>query len=316
VRSVNHLNAAGKMYPRAWQQIDIFRSSRGLDLPDWPNWCFLPLAAWYAIVSEGGDMPLDRIPDVGRLAAIGTWRYSQGVYRFDPSVYESLRDMVPSGDMPVDVLYRLPEWSVYIETPGTNWFDEQLHGFWAHLEYDINSQKPELRLLLDTESELVVMPIHMGKWTLTEAVDRAMAETARQAARININMPPAPSDALAAQIYGLVSLVLYLCSDEPEIDDEREPGVAPTRPAPKRTKAGWRLFPAKRPRIWSVGNDLGEQLRSAWAGGEGSKKAAHLRRAHWHGFWSGPRDGERRFHYKFLPPLMIGSGSLIEKNET
>ena len=62
-------------------------------------------------------MPLNRVPDVGLLAAIGTWRYSQGIYRFDDSVYEALRDTVPSGDMPVDVLYRLPEWCVYIETP-------------------------------------------------------------------------------------------------------------------------------------------------------------------------------------------------------
>ncbi len=162
MRPVNHLNAAGKMYPAAWKQVEIFRTGRGVDLPDWPQWCFLPMAAWFAIVSEGGNMPLNRVPDVGLLAAIGTWRYSQGIYRFDDSVYEALRDTVPSGDMPVDVLYRLPEWCVYIETPGADWLGTTLYGFWVHLEFDINRQKPELRLLLDTEHSLLPIPLHMG----------------------------------------------------------------------------------------------------------------------------------------------------------
>lgn len=312
MRPLNHLAAAGGMYPDAWKQVEGFRADRGTHLPDWPNWCFLPMAAWYAIVSEGGNMPLERVPDVGRLAAIGTWRYSQGIYRFDESVYDALRDTVPSGDMPVDVLYRLPEWSVYIETPNSDWMGDTLYGFWAHLEFDINEQKPELRLVLDTEQSLMPIPLHMGKWTVTEAVDRAMQETLKQARKIGISTPasPPPSDLLAEKLYGLVSLVLYLCSDEPEIDDEREPGSTPQRPRPTRTKGGWRLFPAKRPRVWSVGKQLGEQLRKPAEPSEtaGNKKSPHLRRAHWHGFWSGPRDGERRFNYKWLPPIAVAAG--------
>ena len=313
MRPIKHLAAAGGMYPNAWKQIDIFRAGRGKDLPDWPQWCFLPMAAWYAIVSEGGNMPLSRVPDVGRLAALGAWRYSQGVYRFDDSVYESLRGTVPSGDMPVEVLYRLPEWSVYIETPGADWLGDALYGFWAHLEFDINQKKPELRLLLDTEQSLIPIPLHMGNWTITEAVDRAMEETMNQGRALGMAMPatPPPSDLLAANLYGLVSLVLYLCSDEIEVDDEREPGITPQRPRPTRTKGSWRLFPAKRPRVWSVGTKLGQLLRKPIESGEttGNTKSAHLRRAHWHGFWSGPRDGERRFNYKWLPPVAVGTRS-------
>lgn len=312
MRPIKHLSAAGGMYPAAWKAVESFRAGRGADLPDWPQWCFLPLAAWFAIVSEGGNMPLNRVPDVGRLAAIGTWRYSQGIYRFDESVYNALRETVPMGDMPVDVLYRLPEWSVYIETPGADWMGTPLHGFWAHLEFDINQQKPELRLLLDTEQSLMPIPLHMGKWTITEAVDRAMQEAIKQGCALGMTRPstPPPSDDLAANLYGLVSLVLYLCSDEPEIDDEREPGISPQRPTPTRTKNGWRLFPAKRPRVWSVGTELGEQLRKSAEPGEttGKTKSPHLRRPHWHGFWSGPRDGERRFNYKWLPIITVGAG--------
>lgn len=312
MRPVNHLNAAGHMYPAAWKLVDDFRASRGVDLPDWPQWCFLPLAGWYTIVSEGKQISLNRVPDIGRLAAIGTWRYSQGIYRFDDHVYEAIKDTIPSGEMPVDVLYRLPEWCIYIETPGTKWMGDTLYGFWAHLEFDMNEKRPELRLVLDTENALLPLPLHLGKWTMTEAVDRAFQETVNQSRKIGFPLPTDERrpDELAAELYGLVSLVLYLCSEEPEIDDEREPGAYPQRPRPTRTKKGWRLFPAKRPRMWTVASKLGDQLRQAANPGDatGKGKAPHLRRAHWHGFWTGPKDGERKFIYKWLPPVAVGVG--------
>lgn len=307
---LNHLAAAGKMYPEAWKQVERFRADRARYLDGWPQWCFLPMSLWYVIVSEGGIMPLNRVPDIGRLAAIGSWRYSQGIYRFDESVYAALRDTVPSGEMPVEVLFRLPEWSIYIETPGVEWSDIPLHGFWAHLEFDTNEKTPELRLLLDTEQSLIPVALHMGRWTITEAVDRATQQAVKQGSLIGVpeSLISAVTDCSAATVSSLVSLVLYLCSDEPEIDDEREPGSSPQRPAPKRTKGGWRLFPAKRPRVWSVGAELGKQLRQAAEPGEvtGKTKSPHLRRAHWHGYWTGPRGGERKFGYKWLPPVAVG----------
>lgn len=71
-RPRDHLVAAGKLYPEAWKAADEFRADRGQDgLPNWPEWCYLPLAGWYAIVSGGGSnrVPAQLIRDVGRLAA-------------------------------------------------------------------------------------------------------------------------------------------------------------------------------------------------------------------------------------------------------
>lgn len=307
-----HLIGAGKMYPQAWKQVDTFRQDKGRGLPDWPAWCFMPMAAWYAIVSGGGAnrLGLDMISDVAKMAAIGTWRYSQGIYRFDPDVYNALIDTVPKGDLPAEVLYRLPEWSLYIESPGLKWFETDMHGFWVHLEWDANSGQHELRLLLNTDGNLIPVPIHIGKWTLTEAVDRAVSESKKQAAIIGIGniLPAELAEKTSAQLYALVSLVLYICSEEPEIDDERQPGEHPQRPQAKRTKQGWRLFPADKPRIWTVGAKMGATLRQADIyEPDGRTIRPHLRRAHWHGFWTGPRDGERKFSYKWLPPMMVGS---------
>src|SRR6185369_17498093 len=98
-----HLAAAGKLYPEAWKTADAFRADRGCDgLPDWPDWCYLPLAGWYAIVSGGctNRIPSHLIGDVGRLAALGTWRATQGIYRFDPALYHAIVETPVDGDLP------------------------------------------------------------------------------------------------------------------------------------------------------------------------------------------------------------------------
>ena len=105
-RPRNHLVATGKSFPNAWNQIDGFRADRGKDLPNWPEWCFLPLTAFYAIVSANSvnhHLPHDLVSDVAKLGAIGTWRVTQGIYRFDPALYESVRDTPLNGTLPCDV---------------------------------------------------------------------------------------------------------------------------------------------------------------------------------------------------------------------
>ncbi len=57
-------------YPGAWMQFDHFRAARGKELSDWPDWCWCPLSAAYAIVSErcigtGGRIPVMLLSDVG-----------------------------------------------------------------------------------------------------------------------------------------------------------------------------------------------------------------------------------------------------------
>jgi hypothetical protein len=54
-----------------------------------------------------------------------------------------------------------------------------------------------------------------------------------------------------------------------------------------KTKQGWRLFQAQKPTLWNVGESIATKMRSHATVALGSRqKSAHIRRAHWHGFWS------------------------------
>jgi len=273
-RPRDHVTAAGLLYPQAWPRIDEFRAGRGVDgLPQWPDWCFLPMAAYYAIVcADAGlaTLPPHLVGDVGRLAALGAWRVTQGIYRFDPAVYDAVRETPLDRAIPCDVLYHLPEWCVYIDTPGLTCAGSTLHGVFAHLEWDANTQRTELRLLLDSEQALVPLSLHLGVWPLAEALDRVRQEALRISGAANMSplqvngaafAQPGALDEFAAGLQPIMSLLLYLCSQAGEIGDDQ---YQPRNPTPKRTKRGWRLFAVDQPTTWEVGVRLGAALRGAY----------------------------------------------------
>jgi len=314
----------GRMYPNAWKQAALFRTDKAKkELGDWPRWCYLPLSAWYAIVShtrnEDRLTDLEIVGDVARLAALGAWRYTQGIYRFDPDIYAALIDTPIGTELPLDVVLRLPEWCLYVETPGFQAGASVYDGFFAHLEYDVNTGRTELRVILVNEDILLPQVIHIGNWSIIGSISRMYAEASKQYdahpnitisdenyQRYEINMAD-----LQLMWVKVLSLLVYLCSEEPEIDNERIPLSRPHIPAETRIKGGIKLFPPDKPIIWGVGKKTGETLRKMQAeyeeaGRTGRTVRPHIRRAHWHGYWRGERKSENRtFIYKWLPPIIV-----------
>ncbi|AMP37463.1 hypothetical protein LBM2029_07880 [Ralstonia solanacearum] len=331
-----HLITASKMYPGAWRQVDNIRAGRGRSYPDWPEWCYLPLTAAAAIVADDAGIDVLQlpalypalIPDVARLGCLATWRVTQGIYRFDPALYPALIDTPLDGNIPCDVLYRLPEWCVYIETPGLTAFGQPLLGAFAHLEHDHASGRPELRLLLDQEEAFSPLPLHLGAWSIVESLQRAAHEARHQSVKHAVSRSAFAMldgreeelQGLAAELAPLLSLLLYLCAEPEEIGT---PEHRPANPKPKRTKQGLRLFAPDKITQWDVGVRIGAALRRAYhatetahgqGDGNGGRPRPHIRRAHWHGFRSGPKrrdDGSeiptavRRFDLRWLPPIPV-----------
>ncbi len=326
------LAAVRNAYPDAWQLADHARARRGAGLPAWPDWCYLPLHAAYAIVSGGGErrVPYERIHHVGIIGALAAWRITQGIYRYDPALYEAVRDTSLNGDLPVDPLYRLPEWCVYIETPDLLWpiasEERPIHGVWAHLDWGARDEGPphhELRLVLDTactpadaldpERGCIPIPIILGAGTIADAIERVIVSGTAQARAHGMQPPDGISGAraIAPALWPLVSLVLYLCADDADIGDGTR---RPENPRGKRTRRhGWRLFAADNTTTWDVGVRIGAALRRAYQAEETGRDSApagrnvrpHMRRAHWHTFLAGPRSGDREHRIKWLPPIPV-----------
>ncbi len=311
------LGTYSRLYPDAWKQVDSFRARRK-ELGDWADWCFLPLAGAYAIVSRGKTLQsAHQAHHIGILGALAAWRVTQGICRFDPTTFDALWKTPVTGDIPTEVLFHLPEWCVYIPTPEQTWLGDQLHGFFAHLEHDVNDRRTELRLVLDVSGaagdQLVVMPIHLGRGGVAAGVEAMLKEAARQFP-VTVQTPDGVIERLSSDISPLVSLVLYLCSQAAEIQEAGGGRRVPARPEPQKTKKGMRFFAPEHPSRWEVGYRLGAALRHAlWehepaeATGSHASPRPHIRRAHWHSFWVGKRDqpDARSVTLRWLPPIPV-----------
>lgn len=315
-RAVRWLHRYGRRYPRAWQ---LYAQLMADPPAEWPRWCWMPLAGTYAVLSGGGDnrCTVEQAADVGILGGLAAWRATQGIYRVHPTLLAELLDTPITGDLPADVLTRLPEWCVYVETPGCDLWGMPLHGYWAYLEHDAEDGRDELRLVLDTEwldgtPQLGQMVMHLGG-TLEDGVRAAVSEVRVQALRAGRG-DQAPSlgglsgEALTGPLSGLVSVLLYLCADEAEIEERRDPPPKVVR-GKKRPIAPAAKAPVVHPCGYRIGARLElaqRRARSEGAEVAGATVAPHIRRAHWHRYWTGPRDGERRVVLRWLSPILVG----------
>lgn len=318
-RPRNLVDNLGREMPGVWKLIDSLRSARGHGaMPSWPDWCFMPLhGPTIALVEHHmGGRASDRaavLDQAARLSTLAAWRLTQGVYRFDPAVYEAVATTPVVGDIPHDVLLRMPEWCIYIETPGMELDSYPVHGVFARLDYRLKTGGRSLDVLFDTELDLVPMLVELGPWTLRESIDRVLTKAsaageARGLAPLEAPNGESPMSALLRMLEPVISLLLFICSQAQEIGDGTR---RPANPQPKRVRGEWRLFPADRPTTWDVGMRLGAALRRAYQveeigpGGTHAGPRPHIRRAHWHTFWLGPRDGDRRADLRWLPPIPV-----------
>lgn len=262
-RLQKYLAEYGQRYPEAWKDYQKFRVGRGGDLPNWPDWCWCPLAAAYAIISGGGPNKIlfEMGSEIGIVGALSAWRMTKGIYRFDTDLFSALWSTQIEGDLPIDILYYLPEWCVYIEAPdGYKWFDSVLLGWYTYLEWDVNENRPELRFVLDCEDRLWPYSIHLDKSNLIDCVAASMETSkinARKEYQFEIPEIDDHAEKIAEIIEPLVSVSLYLCSQAADISDLRGHREHPGNPRHTKTKEGMRTFSASNNTVWLTGYRIG-----------------------------------------------------------
>lgn len=235
----DHLSEVGQRFPSAWKLVNKFRRCAYIN-PEWPEWCFMPIEGWYAIVAHKygvSSLSIDKIREASQLAAIGAWRYTQGIYHFNKTTYETILH-TPNDQLTISHFYNLPEWSIYVETPDFTWGEYSLHGFWCHLEWNKKKNFNEIRVLLNAH-RLINIALPLNNKTINE-MKHYKASTPHFMSNITS----------LHSLYKVWALVSCLCCQDIQITSPR--GNFSGKPQPKRYKNEWRLFPPQKPRVWSV----------------------------------------------------------------
>lgn len=284
---------------------------------------YLPLeraaqATMDAIRATGDRMPNgpgELSPAACTTACLASWRMTQGIYRIDPTLYAALIDTPVSGDIPADVLLYLPEWCVYVETPGMTvpvrvGAPADVLGLWYWL--DVTPGRDMILCIgIDTgrRPPLIVQHVPLVG-TIDEAIAATLHEWEDAISRGNAANAPPQEYAAAARAWlpGPLSLILYLCSTAAEIS-----GPVGNPEAKHTRRHGTRLYPAAGVTPHDVGVRLGAALRHAQqavndlSDGDGRHHVApHVRRAHWATYWTGPKSSPQKPTLKWLPPIAVG----------
>jgi len=290
----------------------------------------VPLSAVYAFMAHEGVAPglaADFTALGGLLHALGLWRLSKGAYLFDPDLAREVA-ATPVGRLPIELLFRLPEPAPLVLLPEGLPAWPEIEGFHVALEWDPGGRpgiEPhlELRFLAWVRGARGHRPatlvLDLDAQDLEEATRKTLARSVREArglaARSLWEARP-----LLEREYGVVlgqalSLALYLCQETPDLG-----GVAPRPPAPLvRVKGGKKVFPPGEPLVLPTGWRWGKALRLAQErkGREpspptGRRVAPHVRRAHWHLYWTG--EGSRKDPSRAKPLLRWVPATLVGRD--
>lgn len=341
-RPIKYASALASRFPGLWKSCEQVRSMRG-SIHHWPGYCFLPrpLSAGIAMGAARRTTPnhFDHRASYW-ISSLSAWRMTQGIYRFDHEVAEALERTPLDRDLPAEILCQVPEWCVYIETPDRRIEGTPAPGFFCFLDEmsergeaayrDLvflsevgDPDKPETMRL----HEHAPLPLGAGSLQAAMGVVRErsvkllsgyIAEAAGTAdlqdvAEDIVRMhTDTEANSESELLRPLIARVLYLCTENAEIIDPTGKRKQPGNPPPTKVKGGTRQFPTDRVTQWEVAFRLGAALRRGRQeapeprGGTHASPRPHIRTAHWHHFWKGPKSGGLRMLVaRWLPPTPV-----------
>jgi hypothetical protein len=333
--------AAPRAVPHLWSIFDDARDAALTRGERWPGYVWMPFekaggkiveafARRLATERISGEQIMKYMPYVAVNAyTLATWRLGKGIYRFDPDLQAEIMRTPVTGQIPTDVLKRLPEWCVYVETPGFSSADGlDIKGFFANISRENGQDRLVISIdMTDPHKAKVIptVPITLGLSSIEEALRVNVLDGIQTSKKMRSQ--GLPLDTVSAQMLELgkrggtldnaivsvladvgplLSLILYLCADDREIENGIE-----DPPQPTKTKHGLRFFAAPAPRLIDVGLRLGARLREARRRAEhsdnegGAGRIPHLRRAHWHTYLYGSRSLKQERRLRWLHPILV-----------
>lgn len=266
----------------------------------------------YKMMTGNDEIPEDLEEDRALAAELfssylmpNKWAANKQVYKFDSELELALADSEEI-KLPVRILDRLPYQTFYLEFAEDGIFRKNFHGAF------INIVRKENGYLFYTERVKEDGRVMFGKAALVpndnedgififDKNDFSCDESDR-----NVDW--------TEFCFYMLNALLYLCADNAEI---QESSVTKNTYHPSgRIKNRFSEI-----RQWECGYRYGSEIRSQKKQKKSSDNCkgqtselnicvkrslpAHTRRAHWHHYWTGPRNGERKLILHWIPPVYV-----------
>ena len=253
------------------------------------------------------------------LAGLIAWGESKMIYRFDPDFANELGKTGGFEKIPIDVLLHMPFKSIDLQVGDTEYL--------VFLDQNMREAIYELRVekLNRERLDSIMMVLDLSSDTLQGCIDHTIAETCRHSDTPAMRSKVSAWQAEQTQtLISVIQMLLYIQSDTADIEIDTENASArkryPRKAIPTLTNAGYR-----------IGSDIRKVMRhrkvehteeasatlipqtndqpainpAAEDGtSHGSPKSAHIRRAHWHHFWTGSKE-TRQLKLRWVAPMAI-----------
>lgn len=313
-------NWIAEKFPNCWEILEKIRNDESAD---WDKKrCYIPIGECMSLL----DTSSIKCAYIGQImAATASWRIHKQIYQFSSEMEEMLMKQNNNKDtiVPVDVFDNLPYQCIYIKLSQENEND----GFFVHFDDDVTAKRLELRILLVDKNNVwkaLFLSIEKGK-TLQENATKLIEETERMKRASHIESSFDKEDLIKNYIDTIkpyLQLILYICSENKEIEENPEQKKITRKPKSKEfIKDKFREV-----QIWDLGLQTTEIIRKYnkshininkienkevhTTNKSGTPKKPHSRRGHWHHYWKGTiGTDERRLVLKWVAPTFIHSGT-------
>ena len=263
------LKEFAKRYPNVWSYCDDMHEHNGKEgLPAWNKICQLPIAATVSIMTVYGCKGNEAATFPAECAALYAWRKYKEIYNFDRELATLLTSsQVDDFKIPLDVLYALPYPCIWIQV-------EPHEGFFVWFEDDVETHIMELRLFyLSEKGEKLNFILHLKQgWTISDGIndmierckimsqDKEMEEQRQEfdcESLIQIKDEEAYVRQSTIIISRLLQLILYICAENKDIQENEQQKVITRKPSNKdKPKDAFREI-----RKWDVGYRIGNVIR-------------------------------------------------------
>lgn len=306
------VRSISKMFDRVYENLDSCLKAKSEGKLDWPDYCELPIAAAYTYMISNGFADRDASMVAAEITACWMWRRNKVIYAIDGILADMLRDqaeeMSLTDKLPMELLLHLPYPCIYIKAP-----KDELDGFFAWIEYDLDRKSPELRIqwVISNFKNSFPSMLHLVLGTIGDCI----ADTAKTIAA-NTHQPMPLPDKPDLMTMTAIQMILYIISDNSDIIDEPHPVPAP-QPNSKKPKTVIR-DQAREIDVKNVGVRVGVAIKKYMSNPSpasarevqdhksGISKRPHMRRGHWHHYWYGKKD-DRKIKLRWVSPIAVNS---------